>query len=134
MTCCSDRFGVLRFFYSRSFLLTCCSDRFGVLRFFNCRWLFLPCRSDRVGILRNFYCRWLFLPCSSDRLGVFRFFNSRSWFVPLACSWLLLVLFSKDGYDRTASGISLNSICFYRFSGLSISGIRDWDLNLIVLD
>ena len=135
----SNRFGVFRFFNSRCFLLPCCSDRFGVFRLFKSRWLFLPCGSDRFGVFGNCHCRRFLLPCSSDRLSIFRNFNSRSWFVPLACSWLLLVnlfliFFSKDGYDRTACGSSLDSISFNRFFILSISTVRDWDLNLIVLD
>ena len=114
-------------------------DRFGIFRNFNSRWLFLPSSSDRFGVLRLFNSRSFLLPSSSNRLGVFRNFNSRSWFLSLACSWLLLInflfiLFSKDGYDRAACGISLNGISFNGISSFAIGFVRDWDLNLIVLD
>ena len=139
MPCRSDRLSVFRNCHCRWFLLPCRSDRFGVFRLFYSRRLFLPRRSDRFGVFRLFYSGWHFLPCSPDRFSVFRNFNSRSWFVSLTCSWLalvnlLLIFFSKDSYDRATCGSSLNGISFNRFSSLSISSLRDWHLNLIVLD
>ena len=99
----------------------------------------MPRRSDRFGVFRLFYSGWHFLPCSPDRLSVFRNVNSWSWFLSLGCSWLFLInflfiLFSKDGYDRTTCGISLNGISFNGISSFAIGFVRDWDLNLIVLD
>ncbi len=43
-------------------------------------------------------------------------------------------LFSKDGYDEAACGISLNGISFNGISALRLVSMIGWDLNLIVLD
>ena len=111
----SDRFGVFRFFNSRSFLCPAVpigSVYSGIVTVGGSSWPAVPIGSVYSGIstvgascspavpigisiFRLFNCRCLFLSCSTDEPSVLRFFNSRSWFLSLACSWLTLVnLFS----------------------------------------
>lgn len=114
--------------------------------------------SDRVGVFRYFNC-WSFcspaVPIGSVYSGIVTVSGSSCPAVPIvsvysgfstvgAGSSLLLVvgcfsstfshLFSKDGYDRTLCGSSLNGISFNGISSFAIGFFRNWDLNLIVLD